>query len=234
MTLTELFQHFFLLYGKRNRIFLSSLLQRIGFLNLALGDLEDAVRKGYDGKIIGIALARVFSRIACVAEQFTDLPLTRAMARKYPADCCSYCRTFPCSCAERRAQPALRVEPLEQQHLWSLRMWQDHLGALYGEKNRARGVENVLNRLFKEVCELLVLDMQLARLTASRTEIEEAFALELADALSWTIAAAHVLEVDLEAAVLARFGHGCWKCQALPCLCTHFSVDQVDWSTVST
>jgi len=95
MTLREMIEHFFRLYGRRNRIFLSGLGKRINFLNLAIGDLQEAIRKGHNSEIIGMALARVVARIFCVAENFWSLPLVEMMARKYPAGYCIYCQKLP-------------------------------------------------------------------------------------------------------------------------------------------
>ena len=47
----------------------------MNFLNLAICDLQDAVRKEYNSEIKGIALARIVARIFCIAEHFYSLPL---------------------------------------------------------------------------------------------------------------------------------------------------------------
>jgi len=52
MRLRDLFEYFYNLYGRRNRIFLPSLLDRVAFLNLAIGDLQDAIRKEENLKIL--------------------------------------------------------------------------------------------------------------------------------------------------------------------------------------
>jgi len=75
MKLSEMISHFFYLYGRRNRIFLPGLGERMNFLNLAICDLQDAVRKEYNSEIKGIALARIVARIFCIAEHFYSLPL---------------------------------------------------------------------------------------------------------------------------------------------------------------
>ena len=102
MKLNDAMQHFSKLYGRRNRIFLPSLRDRIDFLNLAIGDLQDAVRKGVNEQLLGVALARVISRIFCIAEHFQELDIAWAMARKYGPDFCIYCRKEACACLERR------------------------------------------------------------------------------------------------------------------------------------
>ncbi|HXF43873.1 MAG TPA: hypothetical protein VNK70_00100 [Candidatus Paceibacterota bacterium] len=227
-------QHSFDLYGRRNRIFLPGILNRIVFLNLAIGDLQDAIRKGVNDETLGTALARVVSRIFCIAEHFQNLPFVEVLARKYPASRCSYCGKIPCCCPERRLESQIAASPDPSQLTWNLSDWTQHLDQLYGERNRHKGIENVINRLFKEISELLSLSMEIATTPSPRThnEIEEEFALELSDALAWTIATANILRIDLEAAFLDRYGNGCRTCKSSPCQCTNFAVTPVRWVSV--
>lgn len=237
MELQELMEHFFHLYGLRNQIFLANLRKRIDFLGLAIGDLQDAIRKEIDKKKIEIALARVVSRIFCIAGNFTKLPVVEMMASKYPLNWCSYCQSFPCECTERRPAAQLQIQPSEAQRHWNLKKWCSHLDNLYGEKNKEKGVENILNRLFKEVYELISLQLKTLHphekhKSLSLEEIRRGYALELTDALAWTIAIANFLEIDLEKAVWDRYGEGCWNCRQIPCICTTFSFEPVDWEEV--
>ncbi len=229
MELRALVEHMRRLYGRRNRIFLSGLRERIDFLNLAVGDLQDAVRKDVDKDRLGIAITCVVSRIFCVVEHFYDLKFVEAMARKYPYDACSYCGCSPCACKERRGNAAMRTQSAQTQLVWSLRQWSLHFRRLYGEANHRRGIENILNRLFREVSEISGLQMRLPRLALTLAEIEDEFALECADALAWTIAIANELGVDLETEFLKRFGGNCRQCNCIPCECKQFSFTQVEW-----
>lgn len=229
MTLNELKEHLFHLYGRRNRFFLPSLMDRIGFFSIAIGDLQDAIRKDECEKVLEVALARCVSRNFCIAEHFIGLPLVEMMARKYPAGKCSYCSHSPCDCPENRPHYVLAEHPAPEQMTWSLTDWSRHLDSLYGERNRQSGIHTVVTRLFKEGTEILSLAMDLRGSSWDMDKIEEEFALELADNLSWTIATANILGVSLENAVLDRFGNGCWKCTKNPCECNHFNVVPVDW-----
>lgn len=231
MELRALMEHLFHLYGRRNRIFLSGLRERIDFLNLAIGDLQNAVRKEAGLFCLEVALARVVARIICIAESFYSLPLVEVLVKKYPASHCTYCGQSPCRCLERRPGYVLVSQALGEQLRWGLGQWSTHLNGLYGEKNRQRGIENVINRLFKEVSELLSLQMGISRATDSLGKIEEDFALELADTLAWTIAVANLLGIDIEKATLDRFGQGCWNCHQNPCICGNFNIEPVDWPT---
>jgi len=114
---------------------------------------------------------------------------------------------------------------------WSLTDWSRHLEALYGARNRENGIQNVMNRLFKEISEIFSLTMDIPFIKPDGTldEIEREFALELADTLSWAIAVANMVGVDIEKAVLDRFGDKCWNCKKNPCECSHFNVQPVDW-----
>lgn len=232
MNLQELMKHFFELYGKRNRIFLQNLLQRIVFLNLAIADLQDAIRKQANSSDLETALARVVARIFCIADYFGDPPITLLLAQKYPKTHCSYCKTIPCTCAERRPDYSLENAPSAEQLLWSLGQWCEHFKIMYGSKNQTKGIENLMNRLYKEISELLTLAMKTpSKFSANTTidDVETEFSKELCDALAWTIAIANYLEINLEKAVITRYGEVCWKCHKKPCVCTAFSMDQVEW-----
>lgn len=228
MTLQEMMNHFFNLYGRRNRIFLPGLGERINYLNLGICDFQEAIRKEYGFEIISIALARVVARIFCIAEHFWSLPFVEMMSQKYPDSYCSYCQSFPCECHEKRPD-AIIGSASEEQLIWSLGQWQKHLNALYGERNKLKGRENILNRLFKEIGELLSLQMMIPNTNLTPAEVEKEFALELADALAWTIALANCLEMDIERAVLNRYGRGCWRCYQDSCICTNFNLKPMKW-----
>ena len=43
--------------------------------------------------------------------------------------------------------------------------------------------------------------------------------MEMADVLAWRVTLANVRGVDLEAAVLAKYGQACPGCDAVPCVC---------------
>lgn len=236
MTLSVMAQHFFDLYGRRNRIFLPGLLERFSFLSLAISDLQEAIRKEVETPHREAALARLVSRVFCIAEHFYELPLVDAMARKYPRTHCGYCGQLPCACEEKRSEICLQDEIAPEQREWSLSQWCAHLGTLYGAKNKQRpqALENLLNRLSREVNEFLSLLMNLSHNGATLEEIEREYALELADTLAWVIAIANFLEVDLERAVLDRFvTHNCWSCHQKPCTCTHFNIKLVKWNEVN-
>lgn len=232
MSLQELMEYFFRLYGRRNRVYLFGLEDRHRLLALSVSDLQQAIRKQAPAHLLDIALARVVSRIFCVAEHFWSLPLVTCLARKYPTGCCSYCQQKPCVCIERQRDAQLAETPAPEQLQWSLAQWAEHLRSLYGTQNKKRGVEYLVSRLFAELGEMLSLQMLVPRLTQNPEEIEQEFALELGDVLAWLIAVANFLERDVEMAVLNRFGQGCWNCRENPCVCRNFNFALVDWTAM--
>jgi NTP pyrophosphatase (non-canonical NTP hydrolase) len=230
MELQGLLNHAARLYGKRNRIFLDDGLKGlIGYLNLAIGDLQDAVRKGVGKKLIAVGLARIVCRTFEVADHFKELPLVPIMVSKFPAEHCSYCRHFPCDCpTERRPEAVMETDHDPVQLHWGLNEWCWHFDRLYGEKNKERGIENILNRLFREASEFMSLCMHVQGATVEQAEVE--FALELADTLAWTIAVANFFGIDLEEAYLDRYGNGCVNCKREVCNCTARTLVPKQWN----
>ena len=237
MELRGLIKHFDELYGERNNLFLSGPKTKILFLMLGVSDLQDTIRKQATKPKLNIALARVVSRIFCVVNHFgsdfADL-FIETLARKYPPDRCSYCGKSPCDCSEeKRSESKLAKSILVEQLHWSLNQWQGHMKDTYGEANKKLGKDNIMGRLFREVGELLSFQMEYSRgvnSELSRDKIKEEIALELGDVLSWTMAIANIFQANLEEAVSERFGEGCWKCGKKPCVCAHFSYEQVRWN----
>ena len=220
------------LFGRRNAIFLpGGLRDRVDYLSLGVADLHNAIRKNASPERMEGALARVISRTFCVAEYIPGLPIVEGFARKYPLDRCSYCEKKPCECEERRAASTLLSVPHEEQLAWSLRQWQEHLGALYGEKNQEKGVEYIFGRLYKETVELLSIALYIMSGKDHRTyeEIEEEVTLECCDTLAWNLAVANYYEIDSQEAFIRRYGDGCKSCGANPCVCTNHRMSLVSW-----
>ena len=81
---------------------------------------------------------------------------------------------------------------------------------MYGAKDSRRGVEGTFMWFMEEVGELA---------TALRDGTPEERSQEFADVLAWLVTLANVLDVDLEAAVQAKYGTGCPGCGKTPCIC---------------
>ena len=81
---------------------------------------------------------------------------------------------------------------------------------LYGAKDSRRGVDGTFMWFMEEVGELA---------TALRSGTAAERALEFADVLAWLATLANIRGIDLEEAVLRKYGRACPGCQALPCVC---------------
>lgn len=90
-----------------------------------------------------------------------------------------------------------------------LRAFQQQIEAIYGERDRQRGLAGTYMWFAEEVGEL-------AR--ALRAGDPQNLQEEVADVLAWLSTLASMAGVDLEAAAL-RYGAGCPRCGATPCLC---------------
>src|SRR4051812_35208576 len=92
----------------------------------------------------------------------------------------------------------------------TIRELQRQIRAMYGAKDEARGDAATFLWLTEEFGELA---------TALRSGTPEELALEMADVLAWLVTLANIRGVDLEAAVLRKYGVGCPGCAASPCVC---------------
>lgn len=81
---------------------------------------------------------------------------------------------------------------------------------MYGAKDAARGDAATFLWLTEEFGELA---------TALRSGSQEELALEMADVLAWLATLANIRGIDLEAAVLKKYGNACPGCGAAPCIC---------------
>jgi NTP pyrophosphatase (non-canonical NTP hydrolase) len=87
---------------------------------------------------------------------------------------------------------------------------QQIIRATYDAKDRRRGVEGTFLWFMEEVGELAA---------ALRSGTPRERAAEFADVLAWLATLANVVDVDLEAAVRAKYGAGCPGCGQSPCVC---------------
>ncbi len=84
------------------------------------------------------------------------------------------------------------------------------IAKMYSSKDEARGVDGTFMWLMEEVGELAA---------ALREGTQEELALEFADVLAWLATIANVTGVDLQAAVLKKYGNGCPGCGQMVCTC---------------
>ena len=92
----------------------------------------------------------------------------------------------------------------------TLRALQRSIEAMYGAKDAARGDAATFLWLTEEFGELA---------TALRSGTPEELAAEMADVLAWLATLANIRGIDLEEAVLKKYGQACPGCAAVPCVC---------------
>lgn len=98
----------------------------------------------------------------------------------------------------------------EQSPSFSLADLQALIARMYSSKDEARGVDGTFMWLMEEIGELAA---------ALREGTPEELAMEFADVLAWLATIANVAKVDLQAAVLKKYGKGCPGCGQLVCAC---------------
>jgi len=87
---------------------------------------------------------------------------------------------------------------------------QRHIHRMYYDKDVARGVDGTFMWLMEEVGELA---------SALRGDDRENLAEEFADVIAWLATIANVADIDLNAALTAKYGSGCPGCKRLVCEC---------------
>lgn len=93
---------------------------------------------------------------------------------------------------------------------FSLADLQQLIRTMYSSKDEARGVDGTFMWLMEEVGELAA---------ALREGTREELAREFADVLAWLATIANVAQIDLQQAVLDKYGSGCPGCGELVCRC---------------
>ena len=101
-------------------------------------------------------------------------------------------------------------DSLSERRPLSLADLQALIRTMYSSKDEARGVEGTFMWLMEEVGELAA---------ALREGTPQELAREFADVLAWLATIANVAGVDLEQAVLEKYGRGCPGCGQLVCSC---------------
>ena len=92
----------------------------------------------------------------------------------------------------------------------SLSRMQSLIQEMYGDKDEARGIPGTFMWLMEEVGELA---------TALRSGDHEERLGEFADVLAWLCTIANVAGVDLNEAIMRKYGTGCPGCNKLACEC---------------
>ena len=93
---------------------------------------------------------------------------------------------------------------------FSLTDLQTLIDTMYSRKDEARGIDGTFMWLMEEIGELSA---------ALRDGSPEQLADEFADVLAWLATIANVAKVDLQQAVLKKYGDGCPGCGEMICCC---------------
>ena len=99
---------------------------------------------------------------------------------------------------------------IEENQPLTLSGLQQLIETMYSSKDEARGIDGTFMWLMEEIGELAA---------ALREGPSENLAKEFADVLAWLVTIANVANVDLEKAVMDKYGHGCPGCQEMVCIC---------------
>ena len=92
----------------------------------------------------------------------------------------------------------------------SLSNLQTLIREMYSSKDEKRGVDGTFMWFMEEVGELA---------GALREGPKEELAKEFADVLAWLATIANIVDVDLEQAVINKYGSGCPGCGEMICAC---------------
>jgi NTP pyrophosphatase (non-canonical NTP hydrolase) len=103
-----------------------------------------------------------------------------------------------------------KVEDTEKTRPLTIAGFQKLIAEMYSDKDAARGIDGTFMWLMEEVGELA---------GALRQGSREELAAEFADVLAWLVTIANVAGVDIEQAVLEKYGRGCPGCGEMVCRC---------------
>lgn len=92
----------------------------------------------------------------------------------------------------------------------TLKQLQELIQKMYSSKDEQRGIDGTFMWLMEEIGELA---------GALREGPKEELAKEFADVLAWLATIANVAGIDLQRAVLEKYGSGCPGCQEMVCSC---------------
>lgn len=101
-------------------------------------------------------------------------------------------------------------QPTSESETFGLRDLQSLIATMYSSRDEVRGIEGTFMWLMEEVGELAA---------ALRDESPDETAREFADVLAWLATIANVAGIDLQTAVLEKYGRGCPGCGRMVCQC---------------
>lgn len=204
------------LYGDRNDLYRRSRKSRIRSLQRSIQELTYFINKRGPYDDIALLNGRALQRTFTIAQGVNDSSVTQGMIEKFSV--CARCGNSICTCTSKLPSSVLaQWSPDNDKNNWSIKDWQLHLKKMYGDKNQAAGIDNVLSKLQSETVELIYIEESIFNLP--QDEIRTKYREEIADCFAWIIGIANVLDIDIEKSLVDRYGHGCYKCGLTPCVC---------------
>ncbi len=178
-------------------------------------------------EILPEVAAKVLLRAITVLQSLENNEgIIASLKQKYPESGCSYCGQKPCQCAVMRPEEKTGAKSSGVQDNWTIKDWQAHLKAVYGDVNTGRGLNFVVDRLMEEIGEVdqAVLQMEMQAETAAEFRAEAIS--ELADTVAWAAGVCNMVDADLESKFIERYGKGCPNCGQFSCQCGPFTFVQ--------
>ena len=215
------------IYHVRNEVYLPGRSERIELFNNGIHNLVEAIRLS-DQSSAETALARLGSRVFCIADALAAVQVEQGLDAKFPSDGCLFCGQAPCNCNTVRglAQP-VQWPPAGERRKWSLDNWQTFLGHVYGDSNDKTPLNYSITRLYTENGELTTLENNIRRGQLKLDQIPEAYSIGCADLMAWVLAVGNRLGIGVQLAIEERYGNGCPTCGNSSCRCSPAEFDHV-------
>jgi NTP pyrophosphatase (non-canonical NTP hydrolase) len=216
---------------ERNEQYLKTDMLRVAHMLAGGGEVLDTIERVKPDErmheILPSVLAKVALRIFTVLQGLKNKDeIIAALTQKFPESGCSYCGHKPCVCSVARPEEKMGAEASPLQAIWTVRNWQQHLHDVYGPNNTEQGLRFVYGRLLSEMNEVNIAVMQMEMSPEEAERFRQEAVSELADSFAWVIAVANETGIDLERALVDRYGGGCPNCGNVPCSCGPFTFVQ--------
>ncbi len=170
------------------------------------------IRKG-DAAKLDLNLMIAFSWLMTLANRF-QIDLTNVVWQRFPSRC-SYCRTQPCSCRERKVKRRLPSPPPRGRPPATLAGFQQMFANIYPPVNRTLPDAGI--HLAEEIGEVSeAIHVFQGEHTPRRFA---AVRLELADYVSCFMGVANSAEINVATSLAKLFWKNCHVCHHLPCTC---------------
>jgi hypothetical protein len=225
-TVDGLQAHMRSVFHVRNEVYLPGRAPRIELFENGIHDLVASLRLD-NQDLVATALARLTSRMFCIADSLEGVSLSEGLEAKFPESGCLFCGQPSCACGESRATPYVAWPPVRTRQDWSFNDWQNHLWGVYGPANKKRGIESVALRLHAEKGELGAIENHIARGTIKLDQVVPAYSMGTGDLGAWICGVGSLREINVLKATEERYADGCATCGGAQCVCGPAEFDHV-------